>query len=389
MKPLIKWPGGKRGEIAQFRSLIPAFDRYIEPFVGGGALFFELAPRQAVIADTAQDLIAFYQLIAEGDEELKRLLMLYEASFSALHRECEVNAQHLLDLYRLWTYGLDEGMDMRILAPHRALVEKIAMSPSVMSELIADRSAYLTIMQQTVGDKYNRTAAHNREGSFSEKDLLENLITGFMSGYYLYQRRRFNEFASGGKEVSLSLKTANFYFVREYCYGSMFRYNARGQFNVPYGGMSYNKKDFAGKIRALFTSDVRKLLSRSRIVCEDFQALLEGMELTEQDFMFLDPPYDTDFSSYEGHPFGAEDQKRLADFLKQTKAKFLLVIKNTDYIYSLYEGSFHIFSFENTYTYNVRSRNDRRAEHLLITNVSLQELPGIGVQSELDLGEYQ
>lgn len=387
MKPLIKWPGGKRGEIAQFRSLIPEYERYIEPFVGGGALYFELDPKKAVISDTAEDLITFYQLISRGDEEFKRLLMLYEETFSALHRECEVQADKLLDLYRLWVYGLSEGLDIRTLAPHRALVEKIALSASVQSELIPDERAYLAVMEKTVEDKYNRTAKHNQDSRFTEKDLLENLITGFMSGYYLYQRQVFNEIAAKKADVSESLRIANFYFIREYCYGSMFRYNAKGQFNVPYGGMSYNKKDFAGKIRAMFTTDVRHLLERTRIVCEDFQTLLEGMELTEKDFMFLDPPYDTDFSEYEGHPFRAEDQKRLADFLKQTKARFLLVIKNTDYIYSLYEGHFHIYTFENTYTYNVRSRNDRKAEHLLITNVSPQELPCIGVQAELDLGE--
>ena len=34
-KPLIKWPGGKSGEIAQIRRFVPSFDRYVEPFVGG------------------------------------------------------------------------------------------------------------------------------------------------------------------------------------------------------------------------------------------------------------------------------------------------------------------------------------------------------------------
>ena len=44
MKPLIKWPGGKSSEINQFLTLIPDYDRYIEPFAGGGAVFFHLNP---------------------------------------------------------------------------------------------------------------------------------------------------------------------------------------------------------------------------------------------------------------------------------------------------------------------------------------------------------
>ncbi|MEQ8225144.1 MAG: DNA adenine methylase [Candidatus Eremiobacterota bacterium] len=40
MNPLIKWPGGKRREYKYIDSLIPACTRYIEPFFGGGAIFF-------------------------------------------------------------------------------------------------------------------------------------------------------------------------------------------------------------------------------------------------------------------------------------------------------------------------------------------------------------
>ena len=39
MKPLLKWPGGKSSEIVRFRSMIPGFDRYLEPFFGGGASY--------------------------------------------------------------------------------------------------------------------------------------------------------------------------------------------------------------------------------------------------------------------------------------------------------------------------------------------------------------
>lgn len=84
--------------------------------------------------------------------------------------------------------------------------------------------------------------------------------------------------------------------------------------------------------------------------------------------MFLDPPYGTDFSDYEGRTFTRLDQERLAHALKRTLAKFILVIKNTDFIHALYEKDFHICSFEKQYTYNVRSRNDKDTEHLIIAN---------------------
>ena len=59
---LIKWPGGKTREIKYIESLIPEYDRYIEPFFGGGAMFFHLKPKKAIINDISANLIHFYKL---------------------------------------------------------------------------------------------------------------------------------------------------------------------------------------------------------------------------------------------------------------------------------------------------------------------------------------
>lgn len=59
----------------------------------------------------------------------------------------------------------------------------------------------------------------------------------------MYFRKVFNDINLGKiSNQSMQYQAANFYFIREYCYGSMFRYNSKGEFNIPYGGMSYNKK---------------------------------------------------------------------------------------------------------------------------------------------------
>ena len=51
MNSLIKWPGGKSGEIDKIIPYVPKYKRYVEPFFGGGALFFHLNPKSAVIND--------------------------------------------------------------------------------------------------------------------------------------------------------------------------------------------------------------------------------------------------------------------------------------------------------------------------------------------------
>lgn len=67
MKPLVKWSGGKTDEIDRIRSHIPDnYDTYIEPFVGGGAVFFDIKPTKAVINDIHPELMNLYQQIKEG-----------------------------------------------------------------------------------------------------------------------------------------------------------------------------------------------------------------------------------------------------------------------------------------------------------------------------------
>lgn len=67
MKPLVKWSGGKTDELEQIRPYIPDnYDTYIEPFVGGGAVFFDVQPKKAVINDIHPELTNFYQQIKEG-----------------------------------------------------------------------------------------------------------------------------------------------------------------------------------------------------------------------------------------------------------------------------------------------------------------------------------
>jgi DNA adenine methylase len=67
LKPIVKWNGGKGDEIKNFIHHIPNdIDTYIEPFVGGGAVFFHLNPNKAVISDVHKELIDFYKSVKNG-----------------------------------------------------------------------------------------------------------------------------------------------------------------------------------------------------------------------------------------------------------------------------------------------------------------------------------
>ncbi|WCL54357.1 DNA adenine methylase [Gimibacter soli] len=83
LKPFLKWAGGKRWlfESGQFR--LPEFSgKYIEPFLGGGAVFFENQPRNAILSDFNGRLIELYQQIRDNLEDFEILLAGHAESHS-------------------------------------------------------------------------------------------------------------------------------------------------------------------------------------------------------------------------------------------------------------------------------------------------------------------
>ena len=63
---MIKWSGGKTDELEMILPHIPSnIETYLEPFVGGGSLFFHLNPMKAVISDVHKELICLYQSIKD------------------------------------------------------------------------------------------------------------------------------------------------------------------------------------------------------------------------------------------------------------------------------------------------------------------------------------
>lgn len=71
LQPFLKWAGGKRQLVSQIREFIPRkFDLYFEPFVGAGAILFDLQPRTALINDVNEELINCYRVIKRDPTRL-------------------------------------------------------------------------------------------------------------------------------------------------------------------------------------------------------------------------------------------------------------------------------------------------------------------------------
>jgi len=373
MQTLIKWPGGKSKEFPYIKNLIPKFDRYIEPFFGGGAIFFNLQPKKAIINDIVEELTDFYKLVKDNGKkgkEFERELYEYVDNWEKIPKYISIFENKIIDLYDQYKREKISKTDLSKKVTAILKKEEKRFNGLFLKNFCLDEQNLLEQITKNLISKIHRTREIERQrGKLPEGDLHKNIETAFRSGFYMHFRDVMN-FNGSRYKISLPKKIANYYFIREFCYGSMFRFNKDGHFNIPYGGIAYNAKDFRGKVDYIFSNEVKKLFKNTIIKNQDFEKIFKESNLTKNDFIFLDPPYDTDFSDYEKKSFDKNDQERLAKCLYNTKAKFILIIKKTPFIYDLYKNKkgIKIDKFEKTYLYNVKGRNDRDVEHLVIYN---------------------
>ncbi len=351
MKTILKWPGGKEKELPVIRENMPDYSgRFIEPFVGGGAVYFDVDNQNCCINDKSVELINLYNCIKHGDPDLIKYLQLENDEFLKIGTLVDEHHDDILSLYH----------------SELSISDFLVRYDPVFSSLSGDyHSVFVKELNKNLTSKINRShKLESEQGSIPDNDRIDNIESALRSAYYMYIRHLHNI----QSEFSAGRRAAIFFFIREYCYSSMFRYNAKGEFNVPYGGISYNRKDFQKKINYILSPCMSRKLSNTEIYNLDFEDFIKDLDLTENDFIFLDPPYDSDFSTYAQNTFGREEQIRLCECLKSTKARILLVIKNTEFIYDLYKDAFSIKSFDKKYMVSFMNRNEKNVKHLVITN---------------------
>tara|TARA_Y100000389_G_scaffold145109_1_gene143572 strand:- start:260 stop:1114 length:855 start_codon:yes stop_codon:yes gene_type:complete len=257
LNPIIKWSGGKKDELKYILPHIPnKYNLYLEPFIGGGAVYFHLNPNKSVISDVHKELIDFYQSIKNGNAE---------------------------EIYKFMKEHPNEE------------------------------------------ETYYKVRAYN------SKDVLDN--------------------------------AKRFYYLRKTCYRGMLRYNSKGQFNIPYGRYkTYNYEEIKNK-------DYENILKNTEIFNKSFEYIFENYN-NKENFMFLDPPYDSEFTDYGYCSFGKEEQRKLAKCFKETNIKCLMIIGKTPLIQELY-SDYIVGEYDKRYRFKLHSGrvgDEINTKHLIIRN---------------------
>ena len=332
LSPIIKWAGGKEKEIKYIIPNTPSdFKCYYEPFVGGGSVFTSFNANHHYINDKSQELINLYNCIAEKNtyfyKWLNYIIIAWESmlnyvnrqnDYIVLYKKIRDNALSDKEIKAFVKNNIEENKDTLLL---------------IINNFDWHKDDYISELNRNICSKLLRMHKIELERNIMpDKDIYENIETAFMGSLYMYFRKLYND--KNILKTNLPLATALFVFIRNYSYSGMFRYNDKGEFNVPYGGIAYNKKSLKKKKDYYLSSELTEHFGNTTIANLDFEEFFKKFQPNENDFVFLDPPYDSEFSTYAQNQFTKDDQKRLADYLiNRCKAKWMMIIKNTPFIY--------------------------------------------------------
>lgn len=377
LSPLLKYPGGKEKELKYILPNLPAdCNQYYEPFIGGGAVYFSIDSAGYYINDKSAELINLYHMVKEQNKEFLRKLNDIEHNWTIMGEILEHHTEELVSIYYAYRQGQLSASQLSDAISEFALQNAEEFNGPLRRSFDIAIDNFVLELKKSYKNKIVRMKnLEVKKGNLEYTDIVLNLECALKNAFYMHFRYLYNHIKE--LEISVPFATAIYFFVREFCYASMFRYNKLGAFNVPYGGISYNQKSMARKLQYFTDTELLEQLRHTVIENMDFEDFFAAHIPGEDDFVFLDPPYDTEFSTYAQNEFGRNDQIRLSEFLiRRCRAKFMLIIKDTDFIRGLYPAgcqtangdALYVSRFDKKYVVSFQDRNDKDAEHLLITN---------------------
>jgi DNA adenine methylase len=281
VNPVLKYRGGKSREIPHFLRYVPdEFNRYVEPFFGGGAVYFCIEPENAILNDVNDRLMTFYQ-------QLKNNYLQMRQQLDELQRQYEANQ---LDYKKLKAKTPDE-----------------------------------------------RVPNANEDLYYRIRDLFNHPDNTYLDGVL-------------------------YFFINKTAYSGMIRYNSNGEYNVPFGR-------YPNLNTRLVTSQHSELLQSAELFSLDYRQIFEMLE--NEDFIFLDPPYDCVFNDYGNidmmNGFDEAEHRRLAADFRNLPCPALMIIGKTSLTEELY-GDFISDEYYKNYAVNIKNRFNNNKMHIVVRN---------------------
>jgi len=154
--------------------------------------------------------------------------------------------------------------------------------------------------------------------------VIDSTMTNSKNFYY-EKRKEFNDLIKN-TDFETPLAASLFYYLNRTCFNGLVRFNGSGGFNVPFG--QYKTINYCREF-----TNIRKIIRNWKLTSGDFTKV----RINKTDFLYLDPPYDAEFTSYFGKSFKWSEQERLIKHFKKYQCPVVISNQATNRIIELYK----------------------------------------------------
>ena len=207
---LLKWAGGKEQELRYILPKIPAFHRYYEPFVGGGAVYFSLqAEGKKYINDRSSELINLYRMVADNNLEFFQTLNVLLAQWRHISELVSTYAVDLITFYNVYSTDRCSMDELK-----ESILEFILCYTEEFKNMHAwsfDKNVenfFQEIKKNLFRKLIRMKKLEDKKGKLTRDDVVANIESALKSAFYVHLRHLYNNIE--GYEIPLSSATAIF-----------------------------------------------------------------------------------------------------------------------------------------------------------------------------------
>ena len=105
LEPLVKWAGGKTRELKYIHPSMPTnFDRFFEPFLGGGALYFSIEENvKKIVNDFSRELVSLYEMVKKQDKQFLDSIQEIARYWDLLNKITKINENAVISIYKQYS----------------------------------------------------------------------------------------------------------------------------------------------------------------------------------------------------------------------------------------------------------------------------------------------
>ena len=188
LSPIIKWPGGKEKELKYIIPNTPKFERFIDPFVGGGSVFMEIEAEQYFINDFSSELIELYRSIASSDKDFFKYTEMMDVSWNNAVKFFQSRPQ-LKEVYLGYRNGIVGKSELKEFIHSFCLSNKQAILDIIGTVFSSQSCILLKEMETNLFRKMVRMRELEIEKhELPDDDLDDNIETAIKSAVYMNYR---------------------------------------------------------------------------------------------------------------------------------------------------------------------------------------------------------